>query len=203
MGKVAKIILGLVVAAIAVVAVVVVLVLQNLDAIIKGVIEDVGTKVVGTPVTVQEVKFSLQDGRGEIRGLRIANLSGYSADSLFEMSEVAVQVEPRSLAGPVIVINEVLVEGALLNAEQKGTTTNIQQLLDNMPKGSDEPPPPPSDDPKDTRLMMEKFSFRDNSATLLTEQFGEKSLKLPSLLSQAALAIIRVISGTRLQWPPV
>ena len=44
----------------------------------------------------------------------------------------AVQVDPRSLTGPVIVINEVLVDGAQLTAEQKGTGTNLKQLMDGM-----------------------------------------------------------------------
>ena len=85
MGTAGKVFIGLIVAIIAVVAVVFVLVLQNLDTIIKQVIEDVGTQVTGTPVRVSEVKFTLQEGRGEIYGLTVANLPGYQAKNLFEM----------------------------------------------------------------------------------------------------------------------
>ena len=181
MGKAGKIILGLVLALIVVCGIVFTLVLQNLDAIIKQVIEDVGTEVVGTPVTVASVKFVLQEGRGEIYGLRIGNPPGYSEPHAFEMDEVAVQVEPRSLAGPVIVINEVLVDGARLVAEQKGTGTNLKQLMDGMKSTSSEPAPPPSDDPSDVRLMLEKFAFVNSKADLKTEQLGDKSLSIPDI----------------------
>ena len=181
MGKAAKIILGLLAVAVVVVGILTVLVFQNLDAIIKKVIEDVGSEVVGTSVTVSEVKFTLQEGRGEIRGLRIANPAGFSSPSAFEMAEIAVQLDPKSLAGPVIVINEVLVDGAKLTAEQKGTGTNLKQLMDGMKSTGEEAAPPPDEATSDVRLMLEKFSFVNSSATVKTEQLGDKTLKLPNI----------------------
>jgi uncharacterized protein involved in outer membrane biogenesis len=181
MGKAVKIILGLLAAVVVVFGILTVLVFQNLDAIIKQVIEDVGSDVVGTSVTVSEVKFTLQEGRGEIRGLRIANPPGFKSPSAFEMAEIAVQVDPRSLTGPVIVINEVLVDGAQLTAEQKGTGTNLKQLMDGMKSTDDEATPPPSDEPSDIRLMLEKFAFINSAATVKTEQLGDKSLKIPDI----------------------
>jgi hypothetical protein len=181
MGKAAKIFIGLAVAVVAILVVVGVLVVQNLDTIIKRVIEDVGSDVVGTQVSVGEVKFSLQEGRGEIYGLRIANPPGFTSPSAFEMDEVAVQLEPRSLAGPVIVISEVLIDGARLTAEQRGTTTNLKQLQEGMKPASEEPAPPASDEPGDVRLMLEKFAFVNSAATVDTEQLGDKTLKLPNI----------------------
>lgn len=181
MGKAVKIILGLLAVAVVAIGILTVLVFQNLDAIIKRVIEDVGSEVVGTSVSVAEVKFTLQEGRGEIRGLRIANPPGFSSPSAFEMAEIAVQVDPKSLTGPVIVINEVLVDGAQLTAEQKGTGTNLKQLLDGMKSTGEEPAPPPDDQPSDVRLMLEKFSFVNSAAMVKTEQLGDKSLKLPDI----------------------
>nr|MDJ0877424.1 hypothetical protein [Halieaceae bacterium] len=101
MSKAVKIVLGAVVALVAVVSIAMLMVLQNLDAIIKQVIEDVGSEVVGTPVRVSVVNFNLQQGRGEILGLRIANPPGFDSANAFEMDEVAVQVRPTSLAGAV------------------------------------------------------------------------------------------------------
>jgi hypothetical protein len=181
MGKAGKIILGAVVAIIAVVVIGVVLVVQNLDSIIKNVIEGAGTQVTGTAVRVSGVKFSLQEGRGEIYGLTIANPPGYSGGHLFEMDEIAVQLEPRSLAGPVIVINEVLIDGATLTAEQKGTRTNIQDLLDNLESGSPEAAPAEEGEAADVRLMMEKFAFINSTGTVKTQQFGERELKIPDV----------------------
>lgn len=181
MGKAGKIILGLVLVIVVVFGVMVTLVFQNLDAIIKKVIEDVGTEVVGTSVTVSDVKFTLQEGRGEIYGLRIANPPGFDTPTAFDMAQIAVQIEPKSLTGPVIVINEVLVDGAKLHAEQKGTSTNLKQLLDGMKGAGEEAAPPPSEEPSAVRLMLEKFSFLNAAATVKTEQLGDKTLKIPNI----------------------
>lgn len=178
MGKAVKIGLGLVVV---LVIAVVFLVLQNLDAIIKKVIEDVGSEVVGTSVRVSEVKFNLRDGRGEIYGLQIANPDGFNTRNAFEMDEVAVQVRPASITGPVIIIDEVLVDGARLTAEQTGASTNLQQLLDGMKSSSSEPAPPPSGEPADVRLALKQFAFINSSAAIETAQYGGKTLNMPGI----------------------
>ena len=63
MSKGVKVVAGLVIAVIAVVAILVVVVFQHLAAIIKQVIEDVGSNVTGTPVRVQQGQFTLAEGR--------------------------------------------------------------------------------------------------------------------------------------------
>ncbi|MEE4659451.1 MAG: hypothetical protein V2J89_03225 [Halieaceae bacterium] len=181
MGKTAKILLGVFFAAIVVAVIAIVLVFQNLDAIIKQVIEDVGSEVTKTQVTVSDVKFTLQDGRGEIYGLRIANPAGFSSASAFAMDKIAVQVAPASLTGPVIVIEEVTVDGAALTAEQRGATTNLQALLEGMKPANAEPAPPASGEAADIKLALEQFAFVNSSATVITQQFGDKTLELPAI----------------------
>ncbi len=182
MSKAVKIVLGAVVALVAVVSIAMLMVLQNLDAIIKQVIEDVGSEVVGTPVRVSVVNFNLQQGRGEILGLRIANPPGFDSANAFEMDEVAVQVRPTSLAGPVIVIEEVLIDGARLTAEQKGPTTNLSKLLEGMKTGSAEPAPSePAGEGADVHMALKQFAFVNSSAAIETAQFGGKTLDMPAI----------------------
>ena len=72
--------------------------------------------------------------------IKLADLDGlYGLFARLEMDKVAVQVEPGSLTGPVIVINEVTVDGARLTAEQKGTSTNLTQISNGMKPASEEP----------------------------------------------------------------
>ena len=181
MGSAGKIILGILVAIIAVVVIAVVLIFQNLDSIVKQVIEDVGSEVTGTAVRVSGVKLALKEGRGEISGLTIANPPGYQSSQMFSMDTVAVQIEPGSITGPVIVIDEVLVDGARLTAEQKGTTTNVNELLETLKARSAGEKPTESSGPTDLRLMMEKFAFVNAAGTVKTQQFGERELKIPDL----------------------
>jgi hypothetical protein len=185
MGKTGKIVGAGLVVIVAVVAVVMVLVLKNLDGIIKQVIERVGSQLTQTEVTVAAVKFSLQDGRGEIHGLKIGNPPGYDSPHLFFMNEVAVELDPTTLTGGVIVIREVLVNGADLLAEQKGSSTNLKDLLNNMNQGAASPAAAEeSGGDAGVRLMLEKFSFTGTAATLSTTLWGDKSLRIPDIKMQ-------------------
>jgi hypothetical protein len=186
--KLGKILLGLFVAVIAVVAVVVFLGLQNINQIVKIAVETEGPKVTGTAVQLERVDLSLMEGRGELYGLQIDNPKGYQSEYAFSMGQVALQVEPKSLTGKVIVINEILIDGAKLIAEQKDLTrTNLQDLLDNVKgksgsKASQQTASPASDSPSaDVRLMVEKFSFVNGGVRLITTEWGERTLKLPGI----------------------
>jgi hypothetical protein len=181
--KAGKIIGGIVLAAVAVIAVVVFLGLQNLDQIIKVAIETVGPRVTGTSVTLDSVKLELTNGRGELHGLQIDNPKGYSSPYAFYLGEVALQVDPKSLAGDVIVIKEVLVDGAKLIAEQKDLKQfNLQDLMDNMSQGSTKPvASEEASGDSNVRLIIEKMSFLNNDASLISSQWGEKTLKIPDI----------------------
>jgi len=185
MSKTGKIITGLVLASIAAIAIVVTLLFQNLDGIIKKVIEDTGTKITGTTVSLDNVKLTLADGRGELDGLRVANPTGFGAGPIFAMNQAALEIDPASVTGKVIVIREVIIEGASLNAEQKGLATNLKALLDNIEKNtpkSAEPATVENTSPTDVRLMLERFAFTNTRASLVTEQWGEQQLKLKDIV---------------------
>ncbi|MEW6992795.1 hypothetical protein AADZ84_00785 [Colwelliaceae bacterium MEBiC 14330] len=165
--------------------------LTNLDAIVKNVIEKVGTKVTGTNVTVGSVSIALKEGRGEISGLHLPNPQGFSSDHLFHLSQVALDIKPSSILGDVIVIDEVLIDGADIIAEQKGQQTNLQALLDNIKNNTasssssteKETEQTSTDSPSEpVRLMIKKFSFINNKASLETEQWDPQVLEVPNIV---------------------
>jgi hypothetical protein len=184
--KAGKIIGGVVLAAVAVIAVVAFLGLQNLDQIIKVAIETAGPRVTGTAVTLDSVKLEVTNGRGELHGLQIDNPKGYNSEYAFYLGEVALQVDPKSLAGDVIVVKEVLVDGAKLIAEQKDLKQfNLQDLMDNMSQGSTKPvdseESAKASEGSNVRIIIEKISFVNNDARLISSQWGEKTLKIPDI----------------------
>lgn len=184
--KIGKTLLGVVVAIVVVVVIAVTLVLQNLDGIVKQVIETAGSKATQTSVTLDGVSIKLMDGRGELLGLVVANPSGFKADNAFALDDIVLDIDPASLTGPVYVINEVKIEGAKLTYEQVGKGNNFDQLLANVKKGSSAETQPteqqPSGDPaKDIRLAIDKITLANNSVTLITEQFGEHTMDMPTI----------------------
>ncbi|HCM47292.1 MAG TPA: hypothetical protein DIS98_07230 [Colwellia sp.] len=160
--------------------------IANLDAIVKNVIEKVGSKVTGTTVTVAGVNITLKEGRGEISGLHLKNPEGFDSAHLFHLDNVALDI--GNLFGDVIIIDEVLIDGADIIAEQKGQTTNLQALLENIEKSASVPAATETQTTEtDTtsepiRLMVKKFSFINNKASLETEQWDPQVLKVPNIV---------------------
>lgn len=193
--KALKVLLGIVAVVVAIVAIVMVLVLKNLDEIIKTVVETVGSDVTQVSVTLDSVNAEISKGRIELHGLSIDNPKGFDGDYLFDMSQVAVQVDPNSLAGDVIVINEILVDAAKISAELKGSNTNLQALQKNISQSvasgadssSDSKKAPAaesttSSEGADVRLAIEKFSFVNSNLQLATDQWGDRTVQMPNIV---------------------
>ena len=182
--------------ALALVAIAVVLayfLLSNLDDIIKRVIEEVASQVTQTNVTLESAHIDLKTGRGTLSGLKIANPpgTGYKSAYAFQLDNILLDVDLESLSGPVVIITEVTVDGAKIIVEQKGGKTNLTELLDKVEASSKKPgkvsPSADQTQPQeetassDVRLMLEKFTFINTSATIITEKLGEKALHLPDI----------------------
>jgi hypothetical protein len=184
--KAIKVIGAIALGLIAILAIVSYLLLSNLDSIVKGVIEEVGTEVTGTAVSLNSVNINLTTGEGTLSGLTIANPKGYQSDYALALDTIAVGISPMSLTGPVIVITQIKIDGAKLITEQRGQTTNLSDLLKNMEQPGDqsaEEIEPQSNEPatNDVRLMMEKFDFINTEATVISEYTEQKTIKIPDI----------------------
>ncbi len=156
--------------------------LKNLDTIVAGAIERIGTEVLQTEVSLDSTHFELKQGRGELHGLSIANLDGFNEPYLFQLSEVALQVEPATLRDPVIVIDEILIDGAHLTVEDKGIAqTNIQELMQRLNQGGSQQETASESSGPAPRFMVEKLSFTDISMDLVSPQYKNRTVALSDI----------------------
>lgn len=185
--KAVKIFAGLAATVLLIVGLVVFLGLQNLNQIVKTAVETVGPDVVGTEVRLANVNIEISNGRGELSGLTIANPKGFSSANAFELGTVALQVDPSSLTGDVIVIDEILISGAQLLAEQKNLTdTNLQALMNNLQGGGSasqgqKTPSGSSASGDAVKLAVKKFTFSDSNIQVVTQEWGDRNISLPSI----------------------
>lgn len=186
--KALKIVGGLFLVLIVAAVIVTVVTLRNLDQIIKAAVEEVGPQITGTEVRLNEVNLDLQNGRGELKGLTIANPTGFSSDNALDLGLVALQIEPSSITQPVKVINEVTISDIQLLAELKGLTeTNLQRLQKQVAENtasSNQPaaqPSEPAAEGEEVLLAVEKFTFANSSIRLLSDEWGERTVKMPSI----------------------
>lgn len=179
--KAVKIILSVLVALIVVIAIVVFIGLKNLNSLVEMAIESVGPQVTKTDVQVDRVNIELTEGRGTIYGLTIANPEGFSEEHIFLMDQVSLQIQPSSLTEKVVVIREILVDGARLNGEHQGVAQiNLRAMLDNINSGDPKPPKDTTASP-DVRFMVEKLSVIGATMNLSSPEFGEQQLTMKDI----------------------
>jgi hypothetical protein len=177
-----KVVVGVVVVLVLAVAGAGVYLLQNLEGIVKSLIEEIGTETVGQKVSVADVKIKLGEGSASISGLTVANPPGYSNEPVFSLDNISVSIDAGSITGPVYVINEISVDGVSVLAEQKGVSTNVQALLDGMPSTEGgEAAPAESSAGSDVLLAIGKVNFANGSMELRSDQFENQKVELKRL----------------------
>ncbi len=183
--KVIKVLFGIIAVFIIAVIIIASLVANNINDIVRTVVEDIGSEKLNTKVSLSKADISLMDSRVLLSGLRIDNPDGFSDARIFEMDNVIVDVELLSLLENTVSVKEILIDGAKITVEQKGTSTNVQKLLDDIEQGDETPATvedaesPSSLD--DLLVKVSQFQFVGSSAKLVTEQWGEQDLQLSEI----------------------
>jgi uncharacterized protein involved in outer membrane biogenesis len=157
-------------------------VVANLDSIVAGVIEDVGTETLKTKVSVSDVSIDLKAGKAGIAGLTIANPDGYSSAKLFDMEGIEVDLDIKSMSEEVLVIESIRIKNPKISFE--GTASggsNMQSLLDNIenaPRGESA-----AKEGKVLKLIINRFEFSGGLVHAISalKPGEELDLKLPAI----------------------
>lgn len=162
----------LAVAALAVVAIV--FLVKNLDALVERAIEKYGSAAAGTAVRVSAVDIGLQEGRGAIRGLTVANPPGFAAEPLFALGEIALDLDTASLTAEVPVIESIKIGAPQflyqLNDKGESNLGVVQKHLKQGSGGTSEK----SDAGKPTRLKIKHLTIAGGKGTVDLSAFGGK-----------------------------
>lgn len=110
---------------------------SNLDKIVAGVIEDVGSDVLKTSVSVSGVEIDLKGAKAGIAGMAIANPKGYSRANLFELEGISVDLDIKTVTQDVLVIKAIYIQNPKILFEGNASGgSNMQTLLDNIESGA-------------------------------------------------------------------
>lgn len=180
--KVIKVILGIIVVLVLIVAVGGFFLYKNMDGLVLNAIESVGSEVTETEVRVGEVKLTLSAGRAELHNLTIANLAGFTEPTIFSLNEIALQIDPLTISDSVIVIDEILLDGALLTLEHKGISeTNVEALMDNIQAHTSSTSNTSSSNGEMPTFMVRKLSLTNLSMKIVSPQFKAQTLTLQDI----------------------
>lgn len=157
------------------VIVVIAIILLRLDSIAKSTIETQATASTTLNTTLSSANISLLGGNVKLSDLKIGSPKGFDAPAMFELNNIAVQVNYSELRQTPIRIAEITVNGPKLIVEQKGGQLNLQAAMDQMPK---------SGESSTLRLIIGKLTVA-NTQVLLKPNLPllppEISLTLPTI----------------------
>jgi hypothetical protein len=104
----------------------------NLDGMVQRAIEEKGTALTRTKVTVASVRLSPFSGQGVISGLRVANPPGYAKKNAVEVDSLGLKLQLKSLRTPVVVVDSIVIDGPRVDLEANEKGINITRLQKNI-----------------------------------------------------------------------
>ena len=160
-------------------------VVANLDSIVAGVVEDVGSDVLKTEVSVSGMAINLTEGKVGIAGLTIANPEGYSGADLLNMAGIEVALDIASLNQDVLVIQSIRIHNPLIVYEGDADGgSNMQTLLDNMNgESSDSSAETDASSAEEKKLIIDLLEFSGGlvKASTAAKPGEVTDLKLPGI----------------------
>ncbi|MBQ6352061.1 MAG: AsmA family protein, partial [Lentisphaeria bacterium] len=106
------------------------------DFVIEHGVEQVGSLVVGTPINIGYIKTSLLDGTLHLKNFTVGNPTGYNNPHAFELAEIKVAVNTKSVFSDKIEVFEVLVSGVNVDYELKLGRSNLGEIQSNVEKAT-------------------------------------------------------------------
>lgn len=143
----------------------------SLNSMVKSSIEEIGTEMAGTAVTVGSVSISPFSGKGTISGFRVANPTDYQQDYAFQTDNFLIELDPWSLFSDEIIIHEIIITSPFIYVEQKLPENNINAILQHIRNISDY-------ETSDQEMVVEYFLLTDGTVDLYTEIGGERSARV-------------------------
>ena len=105
--------------------------------IVQTAVEEVGSRALGVPVTLENANVGFLSGSFKLQGLKVANPSGFEKDRALSFSEVEVQVEPKSLMSNKIVVNKIVVRAPEIFYEGNLKSNNFKKYLEHQKSRSE------------------------------------------------------------------
>lgn len=153
---------------------------RSLNGWVRAAVVAYGPELLGAPVRLESVQLSPLSGAGRLSGLVIGNPKGFQTPSAFELGEVRVALDPRSLLGEPVVVREIVVRAPRVTYEAALGGSNISAILKNVERYSGGPSPKGGQTAGPAkRVRIERFVLEEGTVTLSAKGLKGKSAVVP------------------------
>ncbi len=109
----------------------------------KALVERIGPKALGTPVTIESLSINPRKGTIDLRGFRIGIHEGFNRTNTWALANFHAAIDMRSLFSDTVVIHEIRINSPHFTYEQNQATDNISEFIRHIQAfagiGPDEP----------------------------------------------------------------
>ena len=117
----------------AIIIVLIVAVYLTAEIWLKSAVSTLVPQMTKTPASLEKADISLLSGKISLKGFKIGNPAGFVRPNAFELGEISVKFEPKSLFTSKIIINEIKIDGTKIDAElARSGNVNLMILNDNI-----------------------------------------------------------------------
>ena len=104
-----------------------------LDSAVKKIVNKYGSEVTGTEVNLEGFSLHPTTGEAAIRKITIANPQNYKMPYLFELNNISVKVDIKSLTSDTVIIEDITVDKPAITYEMLSLTqNNIKEIQNNV-----------------------------------------------------------------------
>ncbi|CAH0992286.1 hypothetical protein SIN8267_02405 [Sinobacterium norvegicum] len=179
--------------AIALLAIYLTISMSDKNALIKAQIENQLSEALDTEVSLKSVNVSLHDGRGQIEQFHIRNPQDYNSEYALTIADISVQLNIKSLASDVRIIDNITIYGAKFTVEQlEGLQTNITDLRQNVinnkqqPRDSIDLPDQttalvPTEQSSEAKYAIRRITLTNTLVSIISEDFGNSDLVIADI----------------------
>lgn len=140
------------------------------DQLLRTAIVAGAGKALQVDVRLDDINLKLLAGKVDLQNMEIDNPEGYKHPTFLKLGHAYMDLDVASLASDTINMDMVQLENINLVIEQKGTTNNLKEILNNLPKSESEEPEPGSAEEgasKNVRIKVLEINNVEVKAKLL------------------------------------
>ncbi len=115
-----------------IICIAIVVVYSSIGPIIIATVDDFGSRITGTKVTLSDAEYSTTNGDATLINLTVANPEGFSDGNAFAFSSIELQVDPETLQNEVVVVKRMKVVSPEITYEISDVSDNLRTLRRNI-----------------------------------------------------------------------
>lgn len=139
------------------------------DSIVKSGIEEVGSKMMGSQVTVEEVSLSTFSESGTIEGLKVDNPDGFESEHAMVLQDFKITLDISSVFSDEIIVEEITFSEPVVSVIQKVPENNLAMLMSNLDESMSE------GSSSSSTMVIEHLLVQNGQVTVTPSIGGSKS----------------------------